>query len=543
MTFNKIGAGLNGVNSYNGHDDHYDDLVSSLRGRFSKLIEGRKLFTTDSTGLYKAYLQGFPEHQRQYYTCHECERFINTVGGLVTIDDKGRMTPVLWEGIEVPAQFTASVERMKNIVKRAKVSGVFIPDSKRVGVAKTGIWTHFCVDVPTALVHKSKIKTAFQVAAEKKEEFGMLVRALYDFSTPTVDQAIGLLRSESLFRGEKDLPKAEWFRKVQASYYTAKGGPKLRENVLWLAVANAPTGFAHIRSGMLGTLLEDLKAGLSVATIKKNYAAKKDPLQYMRAQTAPKAGNLARANKIVELLKAEGAFSRRFARLDELKLEWQPRVRKSVAPTEGLFSHLSPKQKEDYSNKHKLHAPGVTNITFEKFARTVLPYAEEIEYQVPSVRQNFSAILTADNLSAPPIIQWDKEGQRNPFNWYVYNGGSTPSDFNISAGYRKVTGITLQPSMWYEENKHQGKAAFFILDGCKDTRYRNSGIALFPEILKSEYHEIRSSIEALSKSEKLKGYDRASACGIRLQANMTSNVIVRVTTITAVEVYKIDRWD
>lgn len=39
---------------------------------------------------------------------------------------------------------------------------------------------------------------------------------------------------------------------------------------------------------------------------------------------------------------------------------------------------------------------------------TVLPLAEEIEYQVKSV-DNFSAILTASHEDAPPILQWDKK--------------------------------------------------------------------------------------------------------------------------------------
>lgn len=84
-----------------------------------------------------------------------------------------------------------------------------------------------------------------------------------------------------------------------------------------------------------------------------------------------------------------------------------------------------------------MNVPPVT-MTWRKFMETVLPLAEEIEYQVKSV-DNFSAILTASYEDAPPILQWDKEEQRNPFSWYVYSGGSNASKWNVSTGYQKVT--------------------------------------------------------------------------------------------------------
>ena len=67
---------------------------------------------------------------------------------------------------------------------------------------------------------------------------------------------------------------------------------------------------------------------------------------------------------------------------------------------------------------------------------------------------------------------------------------------------------------------------------------------LFPEILKSELHAVRSTIEAYSKSAKLGGYEEASACGLRLQMGETASIKLRVTdgagVVTSVT---IDRWE
>lgn len=87
----------------------------------------------------------------------------------------------------------------------------------------------------------------------------------------------------------------------------------------------------------------------------------------------------------------------------------------------------------------------------------------------------------------------------------------------------------------------EGKSVFLVLAGAKDTR--NSGIALFPEILKSDLREVRSTIEAYSKNAKLDGFDEASACGLRLQAGSTWNTKIKVTTSDGVFNYVLDRWD
>jgi hypothetical protein len=81
----------------------------------------------------------------------------------------------------------------------------------------------------------------------------------------------------------------------------------------------------------------------------------------------------------------------------------------------------------------------------------------------------------------------------NPVNWYVYPGGSPASQWGVEPGWRDVTALTLLPSMWgaEAEHKHQGKGVIALLRNCRDTQ--EAGIALFPEVLKSEYRSIRAA--------------------------------------------------
>jgi len=81
----------------------------------------------------------------------------------------------------------------------------------------------------------------------------------------------------------------------------------------------------------------------------------------------------------------------------------------------------------------------------------------------------------------------------------------------------------------------------FILAGAKDSQ--NTSLALFPETLRSELHQVRSTIEAFSRAGKLEGQEKASACGIALNKGSNGNARFRVRTKTGTVEYRLDRWD
>jgi hypothetical protein len=356
-----------------------------------------------------------------------------------------------------------------------------------------------------------------------------------------VKQALNLLETDSLYRSEKCLGVARWFYDLHIKRSSAENS-RAKENMVWYAVATAPVGYCHIKSTMIGTLLDDIVAVLPFETISRKFAEKMHPLQYQRPQAAPPSGNITRAEDIVEKLGIRKSLDRRFARVEELEKIWTPKEKKEQASGSGVFSHLIPKDSKK-ADIPDMNIPAIT-MTWRKFSETVLPKAESIEYYAPAHSECYSAITTAADMEAPPILQWDKEDRRNPFSWYLYNGGSSYHDWNLHTGYCKVTGICLQPSMWYGgNNSHISEGVFLILEGAKDTRYKTAGNALFPETLKSELREIRSTIEAYSKDAVLGGYDDSSACGIRLGSKYPSDIMLRVTTSTGAATYKIDRWD
>lgn len=506
-------------------NDGYEEFEKSIGSRISDLGDV-PLFTTDTENLFDTFLSNIPEHSRQHYNCHACRDFVNRYGGLVVILEGGEAIPAVWNG-NAPELFRPSVADMEKAIRKAKITGVFLSKEKTLGTPVTGEWTHMHAANPRIFVER--LHTVHEVMAEKKADFILLKQSMNEYPVEAINQALLLLKSDALYRSEKVLGVAEWFKELHEKC-SAEKNSRTRDNLVWRAVALAPPGYCHLKNTMIGTLLDDIVSGRSLEDVSSRFAAKMHPLQYQRPQAAPSRGSIERAETIVAKLGIEKSLVRRFAQLDEVQTVWRPK--ESIEPTtNGVFSHLKPKGETEIQKD----APAVI-ITWKKFVETVLPSAISMELNVPEYG-NFMAMLTAEDIDAPPIIQWDTSENRNPFSWYLYNGGSYSSNWCIRPGWHEVTGISLRPSMWQEGNEHQGTGAIIYLEGAVDSR-TTQGNALFPEILKANLREVRSVIEAYSHQAEILGRENASACGISYEGSL-----VRVTSDLGTAIYKIDRWD
>lgn len=517
-------------------DRDYQDLLARVQDRLTTMIaDGSPLFTTDSGDLYDLLMAGLPASEQQAHRCHACRTFVNKFGGLVVIDVEGNARSALWSLDHTPEMYRASISAMLRAIQHAQVTGVFYTSTAVLGLPVTGQWQHFAATLPRSFVFQRMTQTAGQAMAEKREDYGTLCRALADFDTTILQTAVGLLKAESLYRSEKVLGVAEWLLTLHQSRSKQHG--TRRDNLTWRAVATAPVGYCHPRSSMIGTLLEDIAAGLSYETIKQRFAAKMHPLQYQRPQADPTAGNIRQAEQVIAQLQAAGALARRFARLEDIQTIWRSGPLKTEQHRSGVFGHLQ--LKIPAKRQPSLIVPP-TVMTWEKFQRVVLPEAQTIEFYVPQVRESYTALVTAADPDAPLIFQWD-----HPVSWYVYYNGSTAAEWGLTADhFHPVTAVTLQPSMWDNPDRltYQGAGVIFILDGARDTQ--DAGLALFPETLRSEFHPIRATIEAFSKRGTIADREQASACGVLLQKGVPWTARFRVTTASGISSqYLLDRWD
>lgn len=515
-------------------------LYAAVQARFlANLVRGNhQLFRTDARDLFPLYLDNLPAEHRQYHTCNACRSFFEDYGGLAVVDGDGRLVPAVWDPEDAPPYHRPAIEAVANAVDRAAITGVFLSRDPVWGRPRTGEWTHYSLTPPTA-AWPHPFKTPGQVAAEKLEEYRMLNRALEENPRGLVEKALAVVEADALYRGEKVAGVLRWL----AGLHARLGGTSRsrRANVTWLVVASAPPGFCHVRGGVAGSLLQGMAAGLRHEEVAARFAAKMHPLRYQRPQAAPAAGNIAQAERVVESMGIRASLRRRFARLDEVRALWRPKP--ADPPRPGVFGHLTPKGTVE-------EAPttlSTVTMTWDKFRRSVLPTADRIEYWADDRPGPYAGLLTAADPDAPPILQWDRPDRRNPVSWYLWHGGSLPIQWGLVPGrWHDVEAVALKPSLWDDESdRRHGDGVLFLLRGAADSR--RSGLALFPETLRSDLHGIRATIEAFSRSGAIEDGAGPPACGVLLATAGTAGFPpgreFRVTSGPVKRVYILDRWD
>ena len=487
-----------------GRNDPLYEAVARMAAEGIRRPDARPMFRTDvdPRHLWEAYLALWDD--RQHYDCSACRGFVVKYGGLVRISAAGDVDSVVWDPSFMPDSMAPKVLPIRDLVQAAKIAGVFYSPQRVWGQPETNGWRHLHGHPAAGSTWDDPRLTAGQAMAEKREEHAMVMRTLDEVPRQAAEEVVRVLRSGALDQSERALPVAEWLVDLHDRRYNPAR--------VWQAVATAPAGWAHVRNTVAGTLIEDVRAGLPFAEIKRRWDEKMHPLKYQRPTAAPSAGAIESAERLVEKLGVAKSFERRFARLDELPpgaILWRPRPPEGVsaAGPGGVFGHL----RRDAGQVQRVVLPA-QKITWAKFRRDVLPGAREIRYPLRG-RAGFFGLATAVHADAPPLFQWG-----NPFSWYFYHGGSAPGDWGLAGTHARVSAVFLGPHQWGddpERHAHQGRHAFFALEGAQDRRMELSGSAcLFPACLSAEYHGIRAVVEAHSRATKVRGWEAGTANGI-----------------------------
>ncbi|WP_051293453.1 hypothetical protein [Pseudoduganella violaceinigra] len=519
-------------------DNAYNALVERINNRFSALTG--PIFETNTTGLFEAYLNACDDPaQRQKRTCSCCRNFIERFGGLATVGDDGQLVSALWDIDDVPEAYREAINALQREVRRASITMPFLSSDAVLGKPEKGGWHHFAIKSGKVFVGNG-LDNAFQAASARREAFDSVRRALGEYSSSTCATALRLLKDDSLANSEAALGQAQFLVDLHTAR-DAVSGQQNKDNVVYRMVAMAPTGFCHPRSSMIATLLDDIAGGKSFEQAAASWAAKMHPLKYQRPQAAPTAGAIKAAEAAFEKLGAGTALQRRYATMaDILETVWLPREQEKPV-SQGLFASIIPKAAS--TPAANMIAPA-TVMTLDKFRRTVLPTADKIAMAAPAGPSTFVALTSAVHADARPILQWDNEEKRNPVAWYIYHGGSSASDFNLSGSYYEVTAVTPQPHTWFGQvHPQHGEGLVLLLKNARDLRKCGGHSAIFPVCLKGEFHGFRSTIEAYSKANPLAGFGEDNVAGLLLSKGEQYQITLRVTSGGQTSDYRIDRWD
>lgn len=576
-----------------GEDDDYQNLVMTLRSALAYLPSNEKLFTSETqplvrgrlTSLYDLFLDKLPPSRRHHYECRACRHFVERYGGMVVISEDGTRHSPLWDA-ERGARgiFKSAVGCLERYVEDAPVVGVlevstlpiiarlynYLGDRSSVSSKHGVTFNHMCVKLPESAAMWPLGSAA---VADVREEHNLLARSLSEYKHETVVKAIDLLTSGALPRSETFLGAARWFGQVHEKATVVCGGrtgqPHSRDAVIWRAAANAPKGFCHVRSSLLGTLLDDIQAGRSFRATQRSFAEKVHPLAYQRPQAAPTEGQINQAERLFKELGLAPSLERRYAVMADVPREavlWRgpsgQGVAEQVTPGQGIFDHLRTRRVDSITLPEKrvtwttllalLSGDGFGDGAAEGTRGTIT----KLEYRCENVMPYF-AFVTALHPQAPPILSWDSghPSSRNPINWYLYHGGSNASRWGFDTlAWAEVVAVTTQPSRWPSaayssaNTDRFGDGAYFVLKDASDRDNAHSGLALFPEEMRSDLHGVRAVIEAASKAGRIQtpepGLQRAS--GVCFQTAAGSNqkpLTFRATFASGIKaLYVLDRY-
>lgn len=542
----------------NRKEDQYEALLSQIKTHFHEIMDGYPklwLYKTDVTDLFQVFLDNLPADAVQHYTCNACRRFVNKYGSLVSITENGDIIPVMWPtpGAGI---FSDAVEAVREyLITKAKVICVFYSDKTILGTPQTGDWSHMSVQINRRLFTNYHVgvygKNCGQMMSASVHDYVTLRNAIKDYDISVVTEAMKLINSGALYRSDKVKDACNAFRELLESL---KGEtPKVKHNKIWYYIANATDArYLHIKSSVLGTLLDDIKNGVEVDTIISKFNDKMDPMHYQRPQAAPSTGNIDRAEQIfAELGFTNKSLERRFASVDELETVWRPDVCKEDNTEEqsSVFGRLRDQAKNalKISKTDKLIVDR-GSMTWNKFYTEILPHAKKLRIRNTHYLPTpiIATFLTAVNPDDKCIFRYG-----NHFSYYMYNKPMGIS-FGI-LGDVEVLAISYDPELWGKKDdmiNGDTNGITLILKGAKDLQRigdnKIAGTGIFPEDLIPEFREIRSTIAAYSSTDYIQDSGVGYATGVRLQRGINYyqmiNLIVETDTMGTLSL-NIDRWE
>lgn len=514
----------------NKSPDEFDIFAEEVRGIVSA-HSNKQWFRSNinKDALWEAYLSGFEDPEiRQQHDCHCCKSFIKKYGGLVYIQGT-ELHSLVWPAYTDTKLYSQSLENMLKLFNDCNIAYPFITTQKELGkMLDPSGWTHFWVRGGGlgSLCSVKPNREAAELATNK--------RMIEEFLPATPLEMLTLvceaLKGDSIVSREKHQFMANWLRDAKRKYLGLKTHAE-RRNFLWHLAATAPTGFCHAKNTVVGMFIQDLQAGKSLDEARQRLNAAMCPLQYQRPQAAPTEGNIRVAERLIAELGLERSLERRMATLEDIQeYVWTPYAR--TEEQRGVFSHLMQKTK-------KLEIPSdsyINNVSWVVFERDVLPEVRSMRVKM-SGNMPFYGLTAGVHPDAPPLFQWDSLGHRNDVAWYTYHSGSRPAQWGLSEGeWVEVVGVIRRPDLWNGRKGEKDALRLFLLAGAKDSH--NTSLALFPETLRRELYEVRSTIEAHSRSRKLQEVEKP-ACAVAAPSSLS--FVIEVAGEVLRRYYRIDR--
>jgi hypothetical protein len=491
--------------------------------------------------LSTVYKKSYPIELQQEFNCQTCSKFVKNYGDLALVDEEtGALLPLFWNSSDNIDPFKEPVSAVAKLLTSGKVTQVFKLTQRKLhaGTRECGGWTHMSFEFPSTRLQPEGIPGLS--TASSAELASMLTQVLTDYDLDVVRRTSQLLLEDKLSYADGHKASIRWLLdlKEKKSDALEAANEVAKHNLTHHIAASSFLGcLKQLRSGAVGVLLSDVKENKSFQEIERSWNGMTQPLAYMRPTAAPSAGNIAVAEKLFSSLGLTKEDMRREYLTengipDNAYIFRDRQCSASTPPKEGIFSHIVPKkapkksrEQSEIPHKWNIDVPP-TSMSFSTFARKVLPNAQKIEYRLLDSIGLYYFITGLPG--SKPLMQWHDDTNR--VSWYTHNTAVKVAAHGLHSGWTPVPYIIPFPHLWdgipattafplSEDTAttfkyYHSKNGFRYLIGLKGIEEPGDlELCLFPTIMKSEFHGVRSTIERYSKMGRIEKPQGAAMVG------------------------------
>ena len=388
----------------------FQQFVTDVATRLSAMTKGELYVVGDGLdrdSLWLTFLESFPAgtnvrfRERTEYDCSTCRGFVKNFGTVVEIHD-GKIRTV-WSGVSASDPvFSVVAAAMDEFVATLPLSTVFRSTEAQYGTkttrtlrdGKVEVWDHLYGRV------EKRHHTADVGAARGSFDAAVQVfqRGLAELAPPALDTVVDLIDDNALYRGAEHRPAVTEFRSLQNRWTQATDRRAF-------VFANAMNPAARFCNTVIGTLVQDLSAGIDLEPAVRSFESKVAPQNYQRPRALITPAMVKAAMKTIDELGIEESLQRRFARLSDVSVtnvlwvdnDTRSRMKDGIegllmrAATTGSAAHLR--------DAKPAETPVLT------FMKDILPGAATIDLWVATSHEpNFVSLTTGRHPAAPRLF-------------------------------------------------------------------------------------------------------------------------------------------
>jgi len=432
----------------------FQQFVTDVSVRLSAMSKGELYVVGDGLdrdSLWLTFLDSFPAgtnlrfRERSEYDCSTCRGFVKGFGNVVEID--GGQVRSVWSGVSAfDPVFSVVAAAMDAFVGTLPLSGIFRSTEAQYGTPRTRTLRDGQVEVWDHLHGRVEKRHRTSDVGGARGTFDAAVqvfrRGLAELTQQALDTVVDLIDDNALYRGTEHRRAVTEFRSLQNRWTQASDGRAF-------IFANAMNPAARFRNTVIGTLVQDLSAGVDLEQAVRSFEAKVAPQNYQRPTALITPAMVKAAMRTIDELGIEESLQRRFARLSDVSVtnvlwvdnDTQARMKDGI---EGLLMQAATARSEGA----RLRDARPEQIPVVTFMKDILPGAATIDLWVANSHEpNLVSLTTGRDPAAPRLFTWD-----NDFGW-SYNGNVTDSiKEKVKRAGGNVTGKLRVSLSWFNHD-------------------------------------------------------------------------------------------